>query len=147
MSDQTTILIPNPDPTMLISANRKLHYQHAGKVRAYWRTLARREALATYGHADEGCSWHRRARIIIEVRWPDRRRHDVGNLYSYVAKPIVDGMVDARILPDDDDLHLVGPDLRRDLDRGPLQLAVHVHDLPPHPLTPADPTAQEVLFR
>lgn len=123
------VVLDEVDPKQIISANKKLHHQQAGKVRRYWRALAHAAALDAYGYADEGCSWHQRARITIWVRWPDRRRHDVGNLYSYVAKPIVDGLVDARLLPDDDDLHLVGPDLRRDLDRGPHQLSIYVTDL------------------
>ena len=141
---EPALLLTDVDPKMLISANRKLHYQHAGKVRAYWRNLAHGAALAAYGAADIDCTWHQRARIVIEVRWPDRRRHDVGNLYSYVAKPIVDGLIDAQVLPGDDDHHLIGPDMRRDLNRGPLQLAIYVIDLPR--LTPAATSVQEALL-
>lgn len=33
--------------------------------------------------------------------------------YMATVKPIVDGLVDAGVLPDDDAKHLLGPDLRR----------------------------------
>lgn len=118
------------DPRRLVSANQKLHHHVAGRVRAHWRTLARDTALAAYGHAEEGQSWHRRARITITVRFPDKRRHDTPNLYSYVFKPIVDGLVDARVLPDDDDLHVIGPDPRRDPERGPHRIVITIQDLP-----------------
>jgi hypothetical protein len=123
-----TLTLDGFDPAQLVSANRKLHYQHAGKVRGYWRNLARTAASTAYGVADEGCAWHTRVHITLTVRYPDRRRHDVGNLYPYVAKPIVDGLVDAGVIPDDDDTHLIGPDLRRDPDRGPHRITITVED-------------------
>lgn len=53
-----------------------------------------------------------RAHLVITVTWPDRRRRDVANLAPTI-KALVDGMVQgAHVLPDDDDTHLVGPDLR-----------------------------------
>lgn len=125
----TTLLLPVPDPKMLVSANRKLHFQHAGKVRAYWRIKARDTALDAYGHADQDQAWHQRARIILTFRFPDRRRHDTPNLYSYVGKPIVDGLVDARCLPDDSDDYLIGPDMRRHPGKGPHAIAISIVDL------------------
>lgn len=122
------IVVDNIDKTLLISANKKLHYQHAGKVRAYWRGLAYAAALTAYGTADHGCAWWPRAHVTLTIRFPDRRRHDVANLYNYVAKPIVDGLVDARVIPDDDDLHLIGPDLRRDQERGPHRITIRIED-------------------
>lgn len=122
--------IDDIDPRRLKSANTKLHYAVAGKIRAHWRTLARHAAEDAYGIADEGETWHQRARIVLTFRFPDRRRHDTPNLYSYVGKPIVDGLVDARLLPDDDDHHVIGPDMRRDHTRGPHRITVRIEDLP-----------------
>lgn len=123
------LLLPVPDPKMLVSGNKNIHFQVRAKVRAHWRIRARDLALAEYGHADVGCYWHQRARIVLTVRYPTRHRRDVGNLYEYVAKPVVDGLVDAHLLPDDDDTHLVGPDLRRHPDRGPHQITITIIDL------------------
>ena len=123
-----TILIEDINPRHLVSANVKLHHHVAGTLRRHWRKTAKNAALAAYGTADEGQAWHDRARIILTFRFPDRRRHDTPNLYNYVGKPIVDGLVNARILPDDDDLHLIGPDMRRDPDRGPHRITVTILD-------------------
>lgn len=129
MTDDAQIVLNDIDPTMLISANRKLHHHQAGKVRAHWRKVAADAARAAYGHADEGETWHQRVRIIVTYRFPDRRRHDCGNLYSYVAKGLVDGLVDARLIPDDDDRHVTGPDPRRDFTRGPHQIRIRIEDM------------------
>lgn len=50
------------------------------------------------------------AKMIVEVDYPDNRRHDVLNLYNTI-KALVDGMVEKGkgFLPDDNDHHLVGP--------------------------------------
>lgn len=117
------------EPRRLVSGNRRIHHMTRSEVCAYWRSLARDAAVGAYGVADEGESWHQRVRIVVTVRFPDLRRRDVSNLYPYVAKPIVDGLVDARVIPDDDDLHVVGPDLRRDPERGPHRVLVDIEDL------------------
>jgi hypothetical protein len=54
-----------------------------------------------------------RADLTVWVVYPSavRRRRDVSN-YLGTVKPLLDGMVDAGVLPDDDDRHLTGPDLR-----------------------------------
>lgn len=51
------------------------------------------------------------ARIVVVFHHRDRRRRDVANL-APTAKAVIDGLVDAGLLPDDDDAHLTGPDLR-----------------------------------
>lgn len=53
-----------------------------------------------------------RAHVTAVYEPPDRRRRDVANLYP-AFKALIDGaLVDAGVLPDDDDAHLVGPDMR-----------------------------------
>lgn len=116
--------------TRLVSGNRRIHHMVRSQVCAYWRKLAHDAAIAAYGYADVGQSWHTRARIVITARFPDKRRRDVSNLYPYVAKPLVDGLIDARVLPDDDDLHVIGPDMRRDPDQGPHRLVITIQDQP-----------------
>lgn len=117
------------NPRHLVSANRRIHHYLRAEVCAGWRKLAHDAALAAYGHAEEG-TWHPgRVRITVTYRFPDRRRRDVGNLYPYVAKPLVDGLVDAQVIPDDDDRHLIGPDLRRIPNRGSF-VRIEIEDVP-----------------
>lgn len=70
------------------------------------------------------------AALVVRVWWPDRRRRDVHNLMPTV-KPLVDGMVLAGWLPDDNDAHLLGPFLVAELeptrDRGNVVLELEVH--------------------
>jgi hypothetical protein len=51
------------------------------------------------------------AACIVYVRFPDKRRRDLQN-YHKTLKPLLDGFVDAGLLPDDDSKHLVGLDVR-----------------------------------
>lgn len=124
-----TIVLDDINPRRLISSNRRIHHMVRSEVANYWRALGREVIHDSYGHADEGCSWHTRARIVVRFRFPDLRRRDCHNLYAYVIKPLVDGMIDARLLPDDDDLHLIGPDVRRDPERGPHRITVTVEEV------------------
>jgi hypothetical protein len=128
-TDPTLLDLGEVDVKMIVSTNKHLHYMDRQRLTQFWRPLARDAALDAYGDADPGESWHQRARIVVTFRFPGRTRRDVGNLYQYVAKPIVDGLIDAHVLPDDDDLHLVGPDLRRNLEPGPCSVTVTIEDL------------------
>lgn len=122
------LVIDNVDPAQLVSADRRIYHDRRARICAYWRELARDAVLAEYGQAKEGEVWYEYAHVTIFVRFPDRFRHDVGNLYSYVARPIVDGLVDGRLIRDDDDKHLVGPDMRRDPECGSHRIIIHVSD-------------------
>lgn len=55
-----------------------------------------------------------RLRLVAWLRFPDARRRDPHN-YMPTLKAMVDGFVDAGVLPDDDKHHLQGPDPRCDL--------------------------------
>jgi hypothetical protein len=125
----TALVLEDFPPRRLVSGNRRIHHYVRAEVCAMWRKLAHDTAVAAYGHADVGETWHQRARIVVTVRFPDLRRRDVSNLYPYVAKPIVDGLIDARVLPDDDDHHLIGPDMRRDPERGPHRIRIDIEDI------------------
>lgn len=64
----------------------------------------------------QGIPAMKRAHVVVWVSWPDRRRRDAHNIYPTI-KALVDGIVsDARVLPDDSDDYLIGPDLRRSAD-------------------------------
>lgn len=63
--------------------------------------------------ASSRCPSLERARLVAWVRFPDGRRRDLHN-YMPTLKALVDGLVDAGLLPDDDARHLQGPDMRLD---------------------------------
>lgn len=52
-----------------------------------------------------------RASITVHVHGRTRARTDPANAYPTI-KAVVDGLVDAGVLPDDDAAHLDGPDMR-----------------------------------
>ena len=91
----------------LLTANQRLHHHQRAKV---VKILRRAAAMAA---ASQGAAKLGRAHIVVHVAWPDRRRRDVHNVMPTV-KACVDGFVDFGMLPDDDDHHLIGPDLRVD---------------------------------
>ena len=105
-----TVTIPVDLKFEALSANGRVHWA----VRQA-RTKALRDKAKVLT-----CAAHiplmNRAHLTVTVHWPDRRRRDVANL-SPTIKALIDGMVsDAGLLPDDDDKHLIGPDLRVDSD-------------------------------
>ena len=107
----TTIAVRVPRGSLL-SANGRGHYMARSTASGVLRSRAFRAwVLAGRPH-------HERVSCICVVTYPDRRRRDVTNL-APTAKALIDGMVcgprgnvGGNLLPDDDDLHLIGPDMR-----------------------------------
>ena len=116
----TTFHLP-VDPALLVSGNRRVHWSERARLARHWRGLGK---LTARGHPAL-----QRAHITVTFTFPTRHRRDVGNLMTHVVKPLVDGIVDAGLLPDDDDAHLVGPDLRRDPTPGPHAIRIDIEDL------------------
>lgn len=102
----------------LLTENQRLHHMvKAQRVKVLRHTaslLVRSQAIPPM----------QRAHLTVWVSWPTRHRRDVSNLLP-TAKALVDGAVSGPagrkkgdpawpwgILPDDDDRHLIGPDLR-----------------------------------
>lgn len=95
------ILLPAAD---VINANDREHWRKRAHRAKAIRDVAKKTAVVTrVPHLT-------RARIDVVIDFPDRRRRDTHNLMPTV-KPIVDGLVDAGLLPDDDTRHLTGPHL------------------------------------
>nr|WP_315501281.1 hypothetical protein [Actinomyces oris] len=90
----------------VLNLNDRTHWSRAASKRRTTRLLAEQTARVSRAPRLE------RARLVVEISFPDRRRRDPHN-YMATVKPIVDGLVDAGVLPDDDAKHLLGPDLRR----------------------------------
>ena len=95
--------------TAMLNLNSKAYrdrHERAVRVKIL-RSLARFKAASLHRYrADE------RVRITVTLQHATSApKRDVGN-WSPTAKAIVDGIVDAGILVDDDDEHVEGPDLR-----------------------------------
>lgn len=105
----------------LLTANQRPHWRERWRKTRYLRGVAKDMARARRVPAME------RAHVTAWVAWPSRHRRDVHNLMP-TFKALVDGLVDAGVLPDDSDAHLIGPDPRvsagLSLPRGPLRLPV-----------------------
>lgn len=122
------LVLDDLNPRRLVSANRRIHHMVRAEVCAYWRGLGHQAITREYGAADNGETWHQAVRIMLYFRFPNLIRRDVMNLYPYVAKPLIDGMVDAKLIPDDNDRYLIGPDMRRDPERGPHRISIRIEE-------------------
>lgn len=116
------ILVLEP-PCAFINANDRLHHHARGKLTKAWRRAAK------CAHVWAGPPMDTPVHILAHVRFPTNHRRDVGNLYP-TAKALVDGMVDAGLLADDDDTRVIGPDLRRDYPNGPARVRIEIEELP-----------------
>lgn len=112
-----------PPGMELLNANQRTHW----RVR-HARTKALREAAAVLARQQK-IPTLARAHIVGVYMPPDRRRRDVANLYPSF-KAAIDGLVDAAVLDDDDDTHLVGPDMRLGHVHKGGQLVLHITELP-----------------
>lgn len=122
MTEPRTWTVTLPTGLALLNANHVTHYHTKRKLVAALRTAGKQAAEDAQVPAIQ-C-----AHIIGHYCPPDRRRRDVGNLYPSF-KAAIDGLVDAGVLPDDDDEHLIGPDMRL----GPVvkggRLVLHITEL------------------
>ncbi len=108
-------------PAAFINANDRMHHAPKAKLTAAWRKAAcdavNGQFIAAY--------FTRPVHITVAIRFANNIRRDVGNLYP-TAKAIVDGLVDAQLLTDDSDLHVIGPDMRREWPNGEPRVTVTV---------------------
>lgn len=101
----------------LLTANQRVHHM----VRAQrTRVLRHTASLAVQAQAVPRME---RAHLTVFISWPTKHRRDVHNLMPTI-KALIDGAVSGPVrpkgspawtrgaLPDDDDKHLTGPDLR-----------------------------------
>ena len=89
----------------LLSANDKMHWAARARL-----TKQLRQWGYLLGREGQGVARLHltRARVEFEFTYPDRRRRDRSNLAPTV-KALMDGMIDAGLLPDDSDRFLDGP--------------------------------------
>lgn len=104
--------------TWLLNANDRSHWARKAADTKRLRQLAWAAARGAHIPPMD------RARCTVTITWRTDRRRDPANLYPSV-KAWIDGIVDAHILPDDDQHHLEGPDMRANVD--PTLDPKHVH--------------------
>lgn len=95
-----------PAPCMMLNSNQRIHHQPKAKLTAQWR-MAAKIACRQLSRPD----LPKPVRVLAYVWKPKANHYDPGNLYP-TAKACLDGTVDAGWLPDDDFMHVEGPDMR-----------------------------------
>jgi len=105
----------------VVSVNQKMHWSQVNATQQFWQGMA----IAMFRHQG---SFDVPVTITVVFRWPDRRRRDTHNYVPYVVKPIVDGMVKAKVIPDDSDRHVASLDVRAEADPGPFRIQVIVRE-------------------
>lgn len=100
-----TLWVPAPD--QWLSSNQRIHWAQRSRRTSAWRKaagcLARAAKIPSLGPS----------RVVAELHMTPRRRARVDPAnYGLTAKPVVDGLVDAKIWPDDSSSWVIGPDMR-----------------------------------
>lgn len=102
----STLTLTIPAPCDWLNSNQRLHRMVSARRVASWRGAARiRAQEAEFGQ------FTRPVHIVCTVHKTRAGRWDAGNLYP-TAKAIVDGLVDAGVIPDDSNEWVTGPDMR-----------------------------------
>ncbi|GAA4915809.1 hypothetical protein [Nesterenkonia rhizosphaerae] len=101
-----------------LSMNDRLYPYERNRRTQIWKRLAAKAAANC-----QPLDW---ARIVIYYRYPTNHRREVNNLMP-TSKAIVDGLVKAGVLADDNDTRVVGPDNRREPVNGPHQVIVRLY--------------------
>ena len=114
-----------------LTSNHRPHWTARARITKEWREMGHKRALEA--------RIPRLARARIDVQWlpPTRARHDPANAAPMI-KALVDGIVAAGVLDDDDSAHLDGPHVTLGPltpvgahMRGTAALRVTVTELPP----------------
>jgi crossover junction endodeoxyribonuclease RusA len=95
------VVITLPAGLPLLSLNDRKHWAARNTVAQALKTASWAAALAAKAPRLE-C-----AEVTVEYQPPDRRRRDPDNLPA-AGKPLIDGLVAAKVLPDDDSRHVTG---------------------------------------
>ena len=107
---QLTLDIPS---ALWLTSNQRLHWAAKAK-----RTRAIRH-LAAVRARNERIRRFTVVHVTAYIGYPTNAKADPANAYPSV-KAAIDGLVDAGVLAEDDDKHVLGPDMRRDTKAGRL---------------------------
>ena len=102
MTQELTIDVPK---ALWMSSNDRPHWADKARRTRQLRTLAGWQARNHLAPVTG------RVRVIAHVSRPTRSRADAHNAMPTI-KPLIDGLTDAGIWPDDSDAHIEGPDAR-----------------------------------
>lgn len=111
-----------PAPCMLLNSNQRMHRMAAAKLTAQWRMAAK---IAC--RVDGAPNLTDRVHLTAVIYKPRGGRWDANNYWPTV-KAAVDGMVDAGVLIDDDNKHIIGPDMRPG-DSGPARIVIEIRSI------------------
>lgn len=100
-----TLFVPVAQNEQINSNHRIHHHKRAGMTRVL------RQRAHTLAEANNAPALLPRVEVNAHIIRPNNRKYDPGNLYP-TAKAIVDGLVDAGLMEDDDWRHLEGPFMR-----------------------------------
>jgi Holliday junction resolvase RusA-like endonuclease len=115
----TTYVITVPKIARYMSANDRPNRWAKAKATKEWRTAAANTFIVLpTGIVFVDWPLKGLVRITATVHIADKRRREVSNLFP-TFKACIDGFVDAGILADDSDAHVIGPDPRRGYDLVP----------------------------
>lgn len=118
----------------MLNANDRDHWRVTSPIRKNWREKG--ELLGIKARVKD-LGWQH-AQIDAYIHRPISSRSDAGNFYPTV-KPIIDGLIDAGLLPDDNDDHLAGPFLHKG-EKGPYAVTLVITKTEPAP--PAEPVTR-----
>lgn len=125
MNDQI-LRIPVHFPKLVASSNQLNKQDHwmRKELADFWRPRVKIEAR------NKSLTPVRAAWITFGFRFPNNRIRDCHNL-TPTAKPAIDGLVDAGVLPDDDDRYVLGVAFTRIRPNGPLEVMISVREMEP----------------
>ena len=107
----TQLILEIPD-RWWVTSNDRPHWAVKAKAVAYVRKLTWAAAKG------RRLPRHKAVHITVFVQYPTGGRADPNNAEP-MGKAAVDGLVDAGVIPDDDDRHVLGPDYRREVGKCP----------------------------
>lgn len=118
-----TYLITLLAPHDFLNANQRPHWTVERARAAAWR------AATGWAAKKQRLPLLERVHIVCWLEFPNRLRRDPAN-WAPTAKACVDGLVDAKVLIDDDSEHVIGPDMRIGaLHPKPGRLVIGIYDL------------------
>lgn len=122
-----TLTIPAPygldRKPLWLSANDRMHWAPKSRITKTWRTIAL--ACAMREELPKGLH---RIHITATVHKTTGRKYDVHNLLP-TLKAAIDGLVDHGLIADDDNAHLIGPDMRAGEKRDRAQIVLTITPL------------------
>jgi len=122
MSENTTYVVALPAGMTLLNANDRIHWRVRSRITKGLREAAKASAL------DVQIPPLDRIRVQAVLHPHDKRRRDPHNWYpSY--KAAIDGLVDAGVIPDDDNKHLLSVEVVLGTPVRHNQIALHITPL------------------